>query len=203
MKKQIVLIHGGTSFATYENYISYLQTKEIKIEKLRPRREWKDSLVTELGENYDILLPRMPNGTNARYKEWKIWLDNITKVLNDEVVLIGHSLGGIFLAKYLSENTLPKRVIAAVLVAAPYDNAESADGKESLIDFTLPSSLERFAKQCGKIYLLHSQDDPVVPFAQLDKYKSALPNAETVVFEDREHFNQETFPEIVGIIKSL
>ncbi len=203
MKKQIVLIHGGTSFATYDDYISYLKNKEINIETLRSRKEWKDSLVTELGENYDILLPRMPNGTNAQYKEWKIWFENITKVLNDEVVLIGHSLGGIFLAKYLSENIFSKRIIAAVLIAAPFDDAEGADGKESLIDFSLPSSLERFVKQCGKIYLLHSKDDPVVPFAQLEKYKNALPTTKVVVFEDREHFNQETFPEIIEIIKSV
>ncbi|PIR41698.1 MAG: hypothetical protein COV30_02330 [Candidatus Yanofskybacteria bacterium CG10_big_fil_rev_8_21_14_0_10_37_15] len=203
MKKQVVIIHGGTSFATYEDYISYLKTKEINIEKLRLRKEWKETLTTELEDSCDILLPRMPNRTNARYNEWKIWFDNITKVLNDELVLIGHSLGGIFLAKYLSENTFPKKIIATILVAAPFDDTEGVDGKESLIDFTLPPSLDKFKEQCGKIYLLHSQDDSVVPFAQLEKYKKALSNAEAVVLKDREHFNQETFPEIIKIIKSV
>lgn len=203
MKIQIVIIHGGTSFATYEDYISYLENKEIDIAKLRPRKEWKDSLSVELGDDYDVLLPRMPNGTNVRYKEWKIWFDNITKVLNDEVVLIGHSLGGIFLTKYLSENIFPKKIIVTILVAAPFDDAEGADGKESLADFILPSSLAKFAAQCDKIYLLHSENDPVVPFAQLEKYKNVLPNAKAVIFKDREHFNQETFPEIIDIIKSV
>jgi len=50
---------------------------------------------------------------------------------------------------------------------------------------------------------VHSKDDPVVPFTQLKKYQQALPNAETVVFENREHFNQETFPEIIELIKSI
>lgn len=203
MKKQIVIIHGGTSFATYEDYISYLENKEIDIAKLRPRKEWKDSLSVELGDDYDVLLPRMPNGTNVRYKEWKIWFDNITKVLNDEIVLIGHSLGGIFLTKYLSENIFPKKIIVTILVAAPFDDAEGADSKESLVDFILPSSLAKFAAQCDKIYLLHSENDPVVPFAQLEKYKNALLNAKAVIFKDREHFNQETFPEIIDIIKSV
>ena len=203
MRKQVIVIHGGTSFKTYEDYISYLENKEIDIAKLRPRKEWKDSLSVELGDGYDILLPRMPNGTNARYKEWEIWFGNITKVLNDKVVLIGHSLGGIFLTKYLAENIFPKKIIATILVAAPFDDAEGADGKESLVDFTLPSSLAKFAMQCDKIYLLHSQDDPVVPFAQLEKYKNSLPNAKAIIFKDREHFNQETFPEIIDIIKSV
>lgn len=203
MKKQIVVIHGGTSFATYEEYISYLENKEIDIEKLRPRKKWTDSLPVELGDGYDVLLPRMPNGTNARYEEWKIWFENIAKVFDDEVALIGHSLGGIFLAKYLSENIFPKKVVATILVAAPFDDAERIEGAESLACFALPPSLAKFAKQCDSIYLLHSQDDPVVPFTHLEKYKNALPNAKAIVFKDREHFNQETFPEIVDIIKSI
>lgn len=203
MEKQVIVIHGGTSFKTYEDYISYLENKEIDIAKLRPRKEWKDSLSVELGNGYDVLLPRMPNGTNARYREWKIWFDNITKVLNNNVILIGHSLGGIFLAKYLSENNFPKRIIATILVAAPFDDAEGADGKESLVDFTLPSSLAKFTAQCRKVYLLYSEDDPVVPFEQLEKYKNVLPNAEAVIYKDRGHFNQETFPEIVDIIRSV
>ncbi|MBI4652949.1 hypothetical protein HY750_01725 [Candidatus Kuenenbacteria bacterium] len=67
----------------------------------------------------------------------------------------------------------------------------------------LPSSLEKFTKQGGKIYLLHSKDDPVVPFAHLAKYQQVLPNAKTIIFEDRKHFNQETFPEITELIKSI
>lgn len=203
MKKQIVVIHGGTSFKTYKDYITYLQTKEINIEKLKPRKDWKDSFESELENDYEILMPRMPNGTNARYKEWKIWFERIVEVLNDGLILIGHSLGGIFLAKYLSESTFSKRIGATILVAAPFDDTDGADGHESLIDFTLPPSLEKFAQQAGKIYLLYSKDDPVVPFAQLAKYQQRLPDAEVVVFENKEHFNQETFPEIVKLIKSI
>jgi len=203
MKKQIVIIQGGTSFKTYEDYLSYLKTKEISLEKLRPCKDWKDTLVSELGDDYEILMPRMPNGTNARYDEWKLWFNKIAEILNDEVILIGHSLGGIFLAKYLSETTFPKRVMATILVASPFDDTDGADSKESLIDFALPSSLAKFTEQSGKIYLVHSKDDPVVPFTQLKKYQQSLPHAETIIFENREHFNQETFPEIIELIKSI
>lgn len=203
MKKQIVVIHGGTSFKTYEDYITYLKTKEINIEKLKPCKDWKDSLKSELGNDYEILMPRMPNGTNARYKEWKIWFERIAEVLNDGLILIGHSLGGIFLAKYLSENIFSKRISATILVATPFDDTDGADGQESLIDFTLSPSLEKFTKQGGKIYLLHSKDDPVVPFAQLARYQNKLPGAEVVVFDNKEHFNQETFPEIIELIRSI
>ena len=200
MKQQIVVIHGGTTFDNYEDYISYLKNKELTLDKLKSSGDWKNTLAKELGNNFEILLPRMPNGTNARYKEWKIWFERIVPFLKKNVTLIGHSLGGIFLAKYLSENTLPKAIKATVLVAAPFDDTSN---EESLVDFKLPSSLSKFAEQGGAIYLIHSKNDPVVPFEQLGKYKKALPNAKIMVFDNREHFNQETFPEIIKLIKEL
>ncbi len=204
MKKQVIVIHGGTSFETYKDYISYLKSREISIERLRPRKDWKSTLAPALGSDYDVLMPRMPNSTNARYAEWRLWFNRISEVFNDkDLILIGHSLGGIFLAKYLTENIFPKKIKSTILIAAPYDNSDNLDKRESLKDFNLPPTLEKLANQGGEIYLIHSKDDEVVPFEQLAKYKQALPSAKALVFEDRGHFNQETFPEIIEIIKSI
>ena len=201
MKKQVVIIHGGTTFDTYKKYIAFLKKRKISLDKLlRPHQGWKNTLQKELGENFEVLRPRMPNGTNARYKEWKIWFERIILFLGKEVILLGHSLGGVFLAKYLSETDFPVKIKATILVAAPFDDS---DRKESLTDFKLPASLKKFAKQGGEIYLIQSKDDPSVPFEQLEKYKQALPSVKTMIFDDREHFNQETFPEIIQLIKQL
>ena len=108
MKKQIVIIHGGSSFKTYKDYIQNLKKQEISIENLKFQKRWKDGLSAELGDDYEFLTPRMPNRENARYEEWKIWFNRIEKILDDEVILIGHSLGGSFLTKYLSKNTFSK-----------------------------------------------------------------------------------------------
>jgi uncharacterized protein len=199
MKQQVIVIHGGTTFETYEEYISYLKNKEIILEKLRLQKDWKNTLTQNLGDNFDVLLPRMPNGTNARYEEWKLWFERIIPFFTKNVILIGHSLGGIFLAKYLSENNLSKKIKATILIAAPFDDANG----ESLVDFKLPPTLTKFAENGGMIFLFHSKDDSTVPFEQLAKYKKALPNAKTITFDNREHFNQETFPEIIELIKTL
>ena len=63
--------------------------------------------------------------------------------------------------------------------------------------------MEKFEKQAGKIYLYHSEDDPIVPFADLEKYAQKLPSAEKVIFKDKGHFNLPEFPEIVEKINSL
>lgn len=151
-------------------------------------------------ENFEVFTPQMPNKQNARYEEWRIWFERMTPFLGDGVVFVGHSLGGIFLVKYLSENMFPKKIKAVILVAAPF---KEVVGKESMGDFALPSSITNFSKQAGKIYLLYSKNDPIVPFEALTKYERALSGAKTKIFEDKGHFNIESFPEIIEIIKSL
>lgn len=200
MKQQVVAIHGGTSFDTYEEYIAFIKTRELTLEKLTQGEDWKASLPQELGEAFQVLLPKMPNGTNVRYAEWSMWLERCIPFIQDDVILIGHSLGGTFLAKYLSENIFPKSIKATFLVAAPFNDTSTV---ESLTDFALPESLEKLAAQGGAMYLVHSKDDPVVPFEQVEQYQEALSGAQKMIFDDRGHFNQKHFPELVRLIQSL
>jgi len=199
-KQQILVIHGGTTFNTKEEYLQFLKECPIEIEKLRPRLDWKNSLQERLGDDFDVLQPRMPNGTNAQYTEWSIWFGKIVDLLEDDIILVGHSLGGIFLAKYLSENQLSKSIRALFLVAAPF-NDEGMD--ESLGSFRINDSPSRLDQQVGNIFLYYSKDDEVVPFTHANLYKEALSKAIVKSFEDRGHFKQAEFPEIVEDIKNL
>ncbi len=199
MKQQIVFIHGGETFATYEDYFKYLADVEIDFSRLFAKR-WHQQLQEVLGEGYEVIAPRMPNVWNAKYMEWKIYFEKHLPFIRDGVVLIGHSLGGIFLAKYLAEENFPVKIKATFLVAPPYDDKDSG---YSLADFVLPKSLKKLEEQGGKISLYHSEDDPVVPFADFAKYSKALPTATARNFKDREHFTGAEFYEIVADIKKL
>ncbi|KKT15251.1 MAG: hypothetical protein UW76_C0021G0006 [Parcubacteria group bacterium GW2011_GWF2_44_8b] len=198
MKKQVVVIHGGDTFETYEEYLNFLRGYEIDIERYKSdKSDWKPWLRQGLGGGHEVILPIMPNKTNARFDEWKIWFEKFTPFLHDGAILIGHSLGGTFLAKYLSENRFPKKIKAVFLVGAVF--SKDNDGFP-LVSFTLPTNLNL---QTETIYLYHSKDDSVVPFSALEQYKKALPNAQIRIFEDRGHFNQEEFPELAQDILNL
>jgi len=199
MKKQVIFIHGGEVFDTYDDFIEALKSWTFDPEKEKKKR-WKDSLEERFGDGFIVYAPIMPNKYNAKYKEWKIWFEKIFPYLEDEVVIIGHSLGGIFVSKYLSENTFPKKISATYLVAAPYDDKDS---EYSLADFVLGDSLKKIEEQCEKIFIYYSEDDPIVPFVDFEKYSKALPNATPVVFKDKNHFMQEEFPELISSIKEL
>jgi len=156
------------------------------------------NLIDELDGEFEVILPDMPNKINAKYLEWKIWFEKFIPYFEPEMILIGHSLGGTFLAKYLSENKFPKKIRAVFLVAAPF-NVESA--KDSLADFILAEDLNKIAEQTKNIFLYYSQDDPQVSFDNFKKYESKLKNSVSRIFKNKGHFRQETFPELVEDIK--
>lgn len=198
MKKQVVLIHGAETFDNYEAYLGFLQKFEMKdLDQFR-RRSWKKSLGERLGGDFEIIAPEMPNGLNAKYLEWKIWFDKIVPLLNQEVVLVGHSLGGTFLVKYLAENKFPKNIKSLHLAAPAYD-AEGTE--ESMADFLMPDNLEAVSNSSERILLYQSKDDVVVPPLNAEKFKKAIPSIEVMYFEDRGHFRQEEFPELVENIR--
>lgn len=198
MMQQVFVIHGGNAYDSYEEYLAALQSKEVSLEDLG-KKGWKDSLGGALGPAFQVFNPRMPNAQNAKYGEWKIWFEKFIQLLDPNPILLGHSLGGIFLAKYLSEETYPKKIKATFLIAAPYSSRDH----EPIGDFVLEAPLAMLAAQSGTLFLFHSKDDAVVPFTSLERYRQELPDAHTRTFEDRGHFNTETFPELVEEIRAL
>ncbi len=197
---QVLYIHGGVTFPTHEEYLTFLRTKEITLDRLRATRYWKERLQDTLGSAYDVLAPRMPNGTNAVYAEWELWFSRILPVLNDGLILIGHSLGGVFLARYLSEHQSLVKLRATMLVAAPF---REGDLGESLNGFLPPSDLSLLDTQGGDLFIYHSTDDPVVPFTHGELYAKALPRATFRTCEGMGHFNVESFPALEADLRAL
>ncbi|MBM3257608.1 MAG: hypothetical protein FJZ05_00020 [Candidatus Nealsonbacteria bacterium] len=197
MKKQVVIIHGGETFKSYKDYLIFLKKSEIEIKSSKVKK-WKETLAEKLGKEFQAIYPKMPNPMNAKYKEWVIIFEKLFPFLRNNLILVGHSLGGVFLAKYLSENKFPKRIKAVFLISAPFGKKGK---KYSLADFKLPKSFKNLEKQANNIVICHSKDDKVVPFSDMKKYAKALPGAKTIIFKSKGHFNQSSFPELVKEIK--
>jgi uncharacterized protein len=197
--KQIIVIHGGNPFDTYEDYIGYLKNRPVRFERYR-MKDWKENLSRDLGPEYDVIIPGMPCKENAKYEEWKIWFERLIPFFDEEVVFIGHSLGGIFLAKWLSENVYPKKIRAVMLVASPYEITGTGQANA---DFKLKADLSQFEKQATAIHLFHSEDDPVVNYADTKRYTEKLKNGHVHTLVGKQHINGAEFPEIVELIKNV
>ncbi|MDR3168493.1 MAG: alpha/beta hydrolase [Candidatus Peribacteria bacterium] len=135
----------------------------------------------------------MPNKQNAQYEEWKIVFEKIIDKLDNNFILIGHSLGAMFIVKYLSENTISKTIEKTLLLGTPFDNSIKTD---PLAGFLRQGNLQKLAEQAGKLFFYHSEDDFAVPFEHVLKYKEALPYASFRLMKDRNHFLQEEVPEL-------
>lgn len=197
-KTQILIIHGGMTFRNKKDYLHYLKTRKIPLKK---KISWSgDYLSKKLSKNFEIIKPRMPLQDNARYSDWKIVFERYFPHLRNNIILIGNSLGGIFLAKYLSENKFPKKILSTYLVCPPFDN--TLPGEDLVGGFKLKSGLSRIEKQSKNIYLMFSKDDKVVPISHAKKYEKKLKNANITIYKSKNgHFKISTFPEIIKNIK--
>lgn len=197
--RQVLVIHGGDSFKTYEEYLASLQAYELDDPRVPRGKGWKSLLGEHLGSDYQIITPRMPNAANAQYPEWKIWLEKHVPFLDDGVILVGHSLGACFLARYLSEEKFPRKIAGTFLLAAPFSPGES----DHLAEFVPHGSLALLGEQGGSVFFYHSKDDEVVQFTELALYEAALPSATVRVHENQSHFIGDEVPGLVDDIKSL
>jgi predicted alpha/beta hydrolase family esterase len=198
-KTQIFIINGGMTFKSKKDYIKFLHSREVSIEKTV---WWTDEFLKQnLGHNFDIIKPRMPLQDNAKYNEWKVHFEKYIPYLQDNMILIGSSLGGIFLAKYLSENKFPKKILSTFLIAPPYDN--TLPGEDLVGGFRLKSDLSLLEKSSKNLYLIFSQDDNIVPISHAEKFRKKLKNANLIIYESKNgHFRIPEFPEIIETIKA-
>lgn len=198
-KPQILYIHGGSTFSERAAYLKFLKNRQVSTGE---RVRWNESyLDRQLGGKCEIIRPKMPCPECANYGDWKIHLERYLPLLRRNVILIGSSLGGIFLARYLAENKFPKKILAAYLVCPPFDN--TLPGEELCCGFRLPRDLSLLEKNCRRLTLLFSKDDQTVPLAHAEKYARRLKNTVPIVYENKNgHFKVPEFPEIVKMIKS-
>ncbi len=204
MKKKIKIltVHGGMTFKNEKDYLHYLKTKEVSTKK---KIYWSgpasNYLEKGLGKRFEIISPRMPLQDNAQYRDWKILFERHIPLLRNNFVLVGTSLGGIFLAKYLSENKMPQKALSVYLVCPPFDDTLPTEDLAG--GFKLKSDLSLIEKNCKNLHLLFSKDDDVVPVSHAEKYAKKLKKAHIVTYKSKHgHFNISKFPEIVKMIKA-
>ncbi len=197
-KTQIVFIHGGDSFATKAELYEFLRNYRFDpyASESKKWREWiKESLI----DTHECFMPRMPNAWAADFTAWSIWFEKLVPHLRDEVILVGHSLGGGFLLRYLTEHTLPVRISQLHLVAPVVDAIECPGVGDFVINV---ATWSHFASRIEAVHLWHSSDDTLVPMHHSERFKVACPEAVLHTFTDRWHLLQSEFPELLAVIKA-
>jgi predicted alpha/beta hydrolase family esterase len=198
-KTQIFIVHGGMTFKNNKDYLHFLKNRSISLDSFS---SWKDEYLDKMiGEDFQIIRPRMPMAENAKYTDWKIHFERYIPLLRDNVILIGNSLGSIFFAKYLSENKFPHKILATYLVCPPFD--DTCFEEDLVGGFKLKSNLSLLELNSPNTTLMFSEDDDDVPVEHAEKYRNKLPNSKIIIYKSKNgHFRISKFPEIVKMIKN-
>ncbi len=154
-----------------------------------PQENWfpwlKEKLETK---GYRIFVPQFPSppGEPASVNAWFEVLKEYNQHINDDMILIGHSLGGIFTLRILEQLKLP--VKAAILVGTPigvrpiqnYDRDSSFSG----FSFDWPT-IKASAKQ---FVVYQSDDDPYVSLGNGEQLAKKL-GVDLTFIPNAGHFN--------------
>ena len=137
--------------------------------------ELAGSLARHLGKDFSVDVPRLPED-DPEDRPWLHVIEEAIARASAPVVLVGHSVGGYLLLKYLTMQRVTTPVLAICIIAAPFPGADPAwtfDG------FVLPGDLDRRLPADAKVLLYASEDDDTVPFTHRDLYAAAIPRAIT------------------------
>lgn len=180
MQKTIVIIWWGESFSHPDLYIEYLHN--YRLELWREKKKWKTCLASKMLEwGWNVFIPQMPCSDNAHYNEWLIVFKKLLECIPDteETIFVGHSLGGCFLLRALSDLNIPcsqLHTIAACVRAG---------------DFTPPYDNWKHLQSLGsKVHLWHSEDDCIVPFSDAQFLLEHLPDANSHFYMNMSHFHK-------------
>ncbi len=106
-------------------------------------------------------------------------------------MLVGHSLGGSVVIKWLSDRQGEQPIAGVFLAASPFWGG-AGWRYESYEKLALPQAVAARLPSAMPIYLYHCRDDAVVPFDHLALYADALPQATVRAFDTGGHqFNND------------
>ena len=152
----------------------------------------------ELGPNYEIRYPRMPNEGEPSYPTWKEALEDEIATLDDGAVLVGHSIGGAILINALAEHPSARRFGAIILIAAPFVGEGGWQSDDAKPKRDLGHKLPRGVP----IHIYHGLDDDTAPPSHANLYARAIPQAHVHRLPGRDHQFNNDLAEIAAVIKS-
>lgn len=139
----------------------------------RPEYAWYEWAQAELeSRGYKVLVPLMPDTEHPKLDAWLAKLQDVIGKSDEELVLIGHSLGTVTIMRYLEGLPDTSRISTAILVAAFTDQLgfyELENFFESRLQF------DRIARKTKNGFVvIQSDDDPFISAQYGERLKSEL-----------------------------
>jgi hypothetical protein len=140
--------------------------------------------------------PEMPHGYMPDYAVWKREFERFD--ITPETILVGHSCGGGFLVRWLSENT--DRQVGKVVLVAPWLDPNKTKGEDNnFFDFVIDPEL---VSRTQGVTVFNSDDDMQAVQVSVKQIVDIITDVKLVEFQEKGHFcfsdlGGEAFPELL------
>ena len=189
--KNAILVHGWNTHAQYVDSTRQSASND----------HWFPWLTKQLMiRGYKVDVPEMTQHSDSTYESWAKEFERFD--ISDDTLLVGHSLGGGFLVRYLSEHP-ETRVGRVVLVAGwlGYDAEDYPEFNKTFFDFTIDKEL---INRVHQLHVMYSLDDDAGTTDAVRVLRGHYPEAIYHEYTDRGHFTRdslgtEEFPELLAI----
>jgi predicted alpha/beta hydrolase family esterase len=183
MTHQVLFIQGGGAEGTHD--------------------EWDDKLVEslgrELGPDYEIRYPRMPNEADPKYARWSAAIKKEFGRLDNGAILVGHSMGGTILINTLVHEPPDLALSGILLLAAPF----VGQGGWPSEDIEPMSGLGKRLPARTPVYVYHGSEDETAPLEHAGLYAKAIPRAVVRRLAGRDHQLNNDMSEVAADIRRL
>lgn len=169
-----------------------------------PQENWFPWLKHELEQRgYEVSVPQFPSPpvVAAKLDEWFDVLDDYKDKINEDTLLIGHSLGGVFTLRILEKLEHP--VKGAIMVGAPIGERPILNYDRDVAFSGFDFDWETIKQNASRFVVFQSDDDPYVGIENGKKLAENL-GVELNFVPNAGHFNAKagytTFPELLAEI---
>ena len=163
---------------------------------------WLQDRLTEQGK--EVLVPQFPTPEGQSYANWSRILEGYLEAgrINENTVFIAHSLGPIFICRFLMEHQIKVKGLISV---AGFNTLLGKDLDAINKSFFITNEqLKQVIKYTDFTYCFYSDNDPYIPIEQLEDFATVI-KAEKNLIPKAGHLNAESgyikFLPILEIIK--
>lgn len=151
-----------------------------------PEENWFPWLKKELEKrDFNVIIPQFPTPEGQTLENWLKVLKKYHKNINENTILIGHSLGVPFALNVIERN----KIGAAYLVAGFYGKAEN-DFDPGMATFAQREfDWGKIHQNCKKFHVYHSDNDPYIKLEKAEQLAEKL-NVDLTLIPKAGHINK-------------
>lgn len=156
-----------------------------------PEGNWFPWLKTELEKSgHRVYVPRFPTPRNQSIETWLNVFASYEIYLNENAIVVGHSLGVAFLLAVIEKLDHP--IKAAYLVSGFIGLINNPGFDELNRTFTVRNfNWTKIKHNCDRFYVISSNNDPFVPIQKGDDLARNL-NIKPIILDGAGHINRDS-----------